>query len=98
MQTVVLVGTDHKFQRPGNGPHVDGISQFRIMIQDLCREQGLAAIAEEMSWHALQEYNVTESVAQQVCFLLGGLRHQLSDPSPEERYKLGICQDNDIRV
>lgn len=97
MQTVYLVGTAHKFQRPVNGPHADGIAQFRIMIQAQCLQHDLAAIAEEMNWHALQKWNVTESVAQQVCALLG-LRHQLSDPSPEERYKLGILQDNYIRA
>ena len=97
MQTVVLVGTSHKFQRPVNGPHADGIAQFRILIRDLCLQHDLAAIAEEMNLHALQEWNVTQSVAQQVCNLLG-LRHQFSDPSPEERYKLGIRQDNDIRA
>lgn len=98
MQTVVLVGTSHKLQRPVNGSHADEIAQFRIMIQDLCLQHDLAGIAEEMSWHALQEYDATESVAQQVCVLLGGLHHQLSDPSPKERYKLGIRQDNDIRA
>jgi hypothetical protein len=97
MQTVVLVGTAHKFQRPVNEPNADGIAQFRNMIKDLCPQHEIAAIAEEMSWYALQEQNVTESVAQQVCALLG-LRHQLSDPSLEERYKLGIRQDNDIRA
>ena len=97
MQTVVLVGTAHKFQLPVNGPHADGIAQFRIMILDLCRQQDLAAIAEEMNSHALQENGVTESVAQQLCASLGR-RHQFSDPSPEERYKLGIRQDNDIRA
>lgn len=98
MKTVVLVGTAHKYQRPGNGPHADGIAQFRVMIQELCLQHDLAAIAEEMSLQALQEYDVTESVAQQVCALLGGLRHQLSDPPHAERFKLGIRQDNDIRV
>ena len=97
MQTVVLVGTAHKFQLPVNGAQADGIAQFRIMILDLCRQQDLAAIAEEMNPHALQENSVTESVAQQVSALLGR-RHQFSDPSPEERYKLGIRQDNDIRA
>jgi len=97
MQTVVLVGTAHKFQRPVNATHADGIAQFRIMIQELCLQHDVASVAEEMNWHALQEWNVTASVAQQVCALLG-LRHQLSDPSPEERYKLGIRQDNDIRA
>lgn len=98
MQTVVLVGTDHNFQRSVNGPHAEGIAQFRIWIQELCLRHHLAAIAEEMSLYALEENNATESVAQQVCALLG-LRHQFSDPaSREERYKLGIRQDNDIRA
>ena len=97
MPTVFLIGTAHKFQRPVSGPHADGIAQFRIMIQEQCRRHDLAGIAEEMNWHALQEWNVTQSVAQQVCNLLG-LRHQLSDPTPEERHNLDIRQDNDIRV
>ena len=97
MRTLVLVGTAHKFQRPVNGPYIEGIALFRDMIHDLCRQHEIAAIGEEMSWYALQEENVTASVAQRVCALLG-LRHQLSDPSPEERFKLGIRQDNDIRA
>ena len=97
MKTVVLVGTNHKFQRPVDGSNADGIAQFRSTIMDICLRHKIAAIAEEMSLHALQEKNVAESVAQQVCTLLG-VHHQLSDPSPEERYKLCIRQDNDIRA
>ena len=97
MQTVILVGTDHNFQRPVNGPHAEAIAQFRVRIKELCLQYHLAAIAEEMSVSGLEEHNVTESVAQQVCALLG-LSHQFSDPSHAERYKLGIRQDNDIRA
>ena len=97
MHTVVLVGTDHKFQRPLNGPTIDEAGQFRAMIQYLCLQHSLAGIAEEMSLRALEENNCTESVAQQECALLG-LHHQFSDPPREERYKLGIRQDNDIRA
>lgn len=98
MQTVVLVGTDHNFQRPVEGPYSLGIAQFRAKIQELCAENQLEGIAEEMSVSALEEHNVTESVAQQVCASLG-LRHQYSDPaSYAERYALGIHKDNDIRV
>ena len=97
MQTLVLLGTCHKFQRPVDSQYAGEIAQFRILIRDMCLKHNLAAIAEEMSLYALKEENVTESVAQQVCALLS-LRHQLSDPSPEERRKLGILQDNDIRA
>ncbi len=98
MHTVVLVGTDHNFQRPVDGPHAEGIAQFRVELRELCLQYHLAGIAEEMSLSALKEYNVTESVAQQVCVSLG-LRHQYSDPSSRaERSELGIRQDNDIRA
>ena len=97
MHTVVLVGTDHKFQRPLNGPTIDEVEQFRAMIQNLCLQHNLAGIAEEMSLRALEENSCTESVAQQVSGLLD-LHHQFSDPPREERYKLGIRQDNDIRA
>jgi hypothetical protein len=98
MHTVVLVGTDHNFQRPVHGPHAEGVAQFRARVRELCLQYHLAGIAEEMSLSALEEHNVTESVAQQVCASLG-LRHQFSDPSSRaERYKLGIRQDNDIRA
>ena len=98
MHTVVLIGTNHNFQRPVDGPYSAGIAQFRIRIQELCRQHHVAAIAEEMSAYALAEHGATESVAQQICALLG-LRHQFSDPSShQERYKLGIRQDNEIRA
>ena len=97
MRTVVLVGTHHKFQRPVNGPHAAEIESFRNTIRELCFLQKVHAIAEEMSLHALQEKGVTESVAQQLCAELG-LRHQLSDPSPEEKRELGIRQDNNIKT
>ena len=98
MQTVFLVGTDHNFQRPVDGPYSLGIAQFRAKIQQLCAENQLAGIAEEMSVSALEEHGVSESVAWQVCASLG-LRHQYSEPASRiERYALGIRQDNDIRA
>lgn len=98
MHTVVLVGTDHNFQRPMDGPHAEGIAQFRAMLRELCLQYHLAGFAEEMSLYALEEYGVSESVPQQVAASLN-LRHQFSDPSShEERFELGVRQDNDIRA
>lgn len=97
MPIVVLIGTDHKFQRPGNGPHLKGVAEFRHTLHNLCHQHKIIAIAEEMSLYALQEKGVSESVAQRLC-AEQGLPHQFSDPSPEERWKLGIRQDNDIRA
>ena len=97
MKTIVLIGTNHNFQRPVMGPYAEGIEVFRHTLHELCLQYKIHAIAEEMSLHALHEHDVEESVAQQVCADLG-LLHQLSDPSPLERSELGILQDNDIRV
>lgn len=95
IRTVVLVGTDHKFQVPSNEL---GVEEFRRAMRALCKQHKVLAIAEEMSLHALKEKGATESVALQLCADLDDLRHQFSDPSHQERWKLGIRQDNDIRV
>ena len=97
MRTIVLVGTDHRFQRPANGPYAKETERFRNTIRALCRQHKINAIAEEMSLHALLERGVSESGAQQLCAELC-LHHLLADPSPEERRELAIRQDNDVRA
>jgi len=87
MRTVVLIGTDHKFQMPVNGVHTAEIESIRSIIRKLCGLHKVNAIAEEMDLSALQKYEVTESVAQQLCAELD-LVHQFSDPS------LGACPSN----
>lgn len=97
MRTVVLVGTDHKFQKPVDGPHRAGIESFRKTIRVLFDRHNLCAIAEEMFPAALQEANVQESVAQQLCIEFGGLPHNFSDPAPgDERRALGIRDHGDM--
>ncbi len=49
MRAVVLVGTDHKFQRPMNGAGVAEVESFRNAIRDLCIRHKVHAIAEEMN-------------------------------------------------
>lgn len=97
MRTVVLVGTDHKFQRPMNGPEIAEIESFRNAIRELCLRHKVHAIAEEMNLQALQEHKITESVPYQLC---GELRllHQYSDPSLQERKALSIQRDHDIEL
>lgn len=98
MRTVVLVGTDHKFQKPLDGPHRAGIEGFRNTIRKLCDQHKLRAVAEEMSLAALRENNLQESVAQQLCIELGGLPYNFSDPAPGgERRALGIRDNGDMR-
>ena len=97
MRTVVLVGTDHKFQRPVNGPKTDGIERFQATLRELCLRHKVQAIAEEMNLQALQDHKVTESIPYQLCGELK-LLHQYSDPSREERKFLGIRSDQDIEL
>lgn len=97
MRMVVLVGTDHKFQRPVNGSEGARVESFREVIRELCFRYKVQAIAEEMNLQALQEYQITESVACQLCSELR-LLHQYSDPSLEERTALGIQRDHDIEL
>ena len=97
MRIVVLVGTDHKFQRPVNGSEDTGIESFRNAIRELCLRHKVCALAEEMNPQALQEYEIAESVPYQLCGELG-LLHQYSDPSLQERPALGIRRDRDIEL
>ena len=97
MRIVVLVGTDHKFQRPVNGSEDTGIESFRHAIRELCLRHKVHALAEEMNPQALQEYEMTESIPYQLCGELG-LLHQYSDPSLQERTALGIRRDCDIEL
>jgi hypothetical protein len=85
MRKVILVGTAHKYQ------HLDStyVEQFRVIIRSLCQEHSVMAMAEEMSQYALKKHGATQSVMQKLSAELG-IRHQLSDPSKEEREQLGI--------
>ena len=93
--TVRIIGTSHIYQVGGENCPNEDAKEFREYILSICKGGNIRGIAEEMSLQALEEKNVTDSVAQQVCDSLD-LRHQFSDPSREERKILGICQDNDI--
>ncbi len=57
MKAVVLVGTDHKFQRPVNGSEPE-IENFRDAIRELCLLHNVRAIAEEMNLQALQNTKI----------------------------------------
>jgi hypothetical protein len=96
-RTVVLVGTDHTYQRPVNNDYPSESNQFRVTLHELCLRHKARAVAEEMNLAALLEHGVAESVAQQLCAELG-LSHQFSDPSREERKMLGIKQEAEIRI
>ena len=96
MLTVILIGTDHKFQKPLDGPHRAGIEGFRNTIRKICGQHKLGAVAEEMSLAALRQDNLQASVAKQVCIELKELPHNYSDPAGKERNDLGIRGRNEI--
>jgi len=94
-QTVVLFGTDHKFQLPLCGKDTE--QTFYSTIYELSNSYGVRTIAEEMSLDALNEKGATYSIAQQLCNDKD-LRHEFVDPTNKEIKELGIFQDNDIRL
>jgi hypothetical protein len=95
MAKIVLIGTSHKYQTGSD--KAEAIEQFRHLLISLCSEHGVTAIAEEMNQAALAEVGVSKSIACVVAAELK-LEHQLSDPLPEVREKLGIRAENDIRA
>ena len=97
MQTVLIIGTNHKYQRETPLVHAEEIRMFREYLAEAVLSNGAAALAEEMSNYALQEHGLSISVVQEVAHQLG-IPHDLSDPSPEDRDRLGIRPSNDIEM
>jgi hypothetical protein len=97
MAKIVLVGTSHKYQTRGLGLDATYAEQFEHLLISLCSEYMIKGIAEEMNQAALAERNITETVAQAVSAALE-IKHQLSDPPPQIRQKLGVRGENDIRA
>jgi hypothetical protein len=85
----VLVGTSHTLQRTS----ID-LGSF---LENLCREHKVREVAEEMSEEALSQHEGAVSIPMQVARALA-ISHRLCDPNNEERAKLGIHQEGDIRV
>lgn len=97
MAKVILIGTSHKYQCLGGGADAESIEKFKRMVRLACLEHGAKAVAEEMSEAAIKERRASESATQTLCREIG-LEHQLSDPSPELRTQLSICNVNDIKL
>jgi hypothetical protein len=83
-RTVLVVGTRHDYQRPGN----PGSEDFRAFVAATCRERDIKVIAEEMSLDGL--FGAKQSVCNQVADSLR-LTHRYCDPSIEEQKALGIA-------
>lgn len=97
MPVVLIVGTSHEFQCATQDVHADAIDAFRDFLRQAVITNDAVAIAEEMSSAALAENGLAQSVAQGISGELG-IAHDLADPSPEDRERLGIQQRNDIEL
>ena len=96
MRTVVLIGTDHRYQRASDADDGDE-TQFRNTILEILDRQAIKSIAEEMSKEALAHHGAKNSIVELVC-TERGIPHQFSDPTNSERLRLEIRQDSDIRA
>ena len=97
MRTVLLIGTSHEYQWPRAGPSGKGSEKFRSLVDATCWQNGVKALAEEMSLDALQLRGVSESICKQVADALG-ISHRYCDPSLEEQRARGIVVEDDIRL
>lgn len=97
MPAVLIVGTSHDFQRATPNVSPDAIDAFRDYLRQVVVTNDVVAIAEEMSSAALAENGLAQSVSQGIAAELG-IAHDLADPSPEDRERLGIQQRNQIQL
>lgn len=88
-RTVLLVGTRHDYQRPGN----PGSEAFRAFIMAACQEWDIKVLAEEMSLDGL--FGAKQSVCKQIADTFR-LPHRYCDPSIEEQKALGIAHPGKI--
>lgn len=86
---VIIVGTSHTIQTTD--------IELRAFLELLCREYNVRGVAEEMSTQALTEKGCSVSIPMDVSRTLG-VPHRFCDPDREKRAKLGIRQENDIRL
>ncbi len=91
MKTVVLFGTSHTYQIPG-----DAESQFQAAIEKVCSNQNIRSIAEEFSAEELTNRNVDASISEQLAKRIG-IPHRYCDLNNKERLARGVQHENIIR-
>ena len=92
IRTVVLLGTSHKYQHPDN----PSSAQFRKFVDHVCDTYLIRAIGEEMSTEVLQQKQILKSICE-IIANSRDLSHKYCDPNNEERSRLGIRGETDIR-
>ena len=86
---IIVVGTSHTIQTAD--------LELKPFLESLCMEFKVRAVAEEMNKEALAEKACAASIPMQIANALQ-LPHRFCDPNREERAKLNIHQENDIRI
>ena len=94
---MLIVGTDHRFQTRGPDFTEPQHRRFAAYVWDVVKANGVAALAEENNHQVLVEADVSESTVQTIARELG-LKHRFCDPDMQTRIKLGIRQENQIRI
>jgi len=89
---IALIGTSHKYQRPGHPAE----SEFRSLINQVCASLKVQAIAEEMSLEALAQQHATQSICEKIA-KAAGLPHRYCDPDNEQRRDLNIRDEQNIQ-
>lgn len=96
-RTVLIIGTDHRFQTRSPDFAETQHEQFSAFLSATASANGVVALAEEHNIAALAESNIVESTVKATARALG-LKHRYCDPDKKKRVDLGILQENEIRV
>lgn len=95
--TVLVLGTDHRFQRRSVEFTEARHQTFGAFVIAAAKQAGVAGLAEENSVAALAEADITQSTIELIAHELW-LRHRYCDPDMKTRAKLGMPQENQIRI
>ena len=95
--TVVLVGTSHIYQTAEERCPLQNAQDFQHFLSEACRQYDIRTVAEEMNAEALAEVGRNESTPQRVANKLS-LTHLFCDPDRGERNRLGLLQENDVKI
>jgi hypothetical protein len=96
-KSVLVLGTDHRYQRRDKALDETQHVAFAQLLTEICRAHCIKVIAEENNADAMAEDEIEESAPQQIARTLD-LIHRHCDPDLKTRARLGIQQENQIRV
>lgn len=96
-RTVLVLGTDHRFQRRSPDFSEAQHQRFAAYVSAAASSHGVVALAEENNIEALAEAGISRSTVEALAHELG-LKHRYCDPDMKLRAKLGLLQENQIRI